>query len=193
MDYTEKSKSMMASIASAVDAITQPFCCRPSYIIQASPVSDKPNKCCCELIGDIGDKYTVVYSPLHTKESTVSSKPRQEVVIQMPSLEGESQSSSSVLKPHTTVKQHQDTITSYKEDIIIVGPPSITRFPNPWILLVVDEKETAPETPTAAALEKLLQSSHTYHVHKHSTGTRHIRDDSFSLLKPVPYLPLVSK
>ena len=180
MDYSEKSKSMMASIASAVDAITQPFCCRPSYIIQASPVSDKPNKSCCELIGD---KYTV--SPLNTKKSTVSSKPRQEVVIQM----RESQSCSSVLKPHTTVKQHQDTITSYKEDIIIVGPPPITRFPNPWILLVVDEKETAPETPTAAALEKLLQSSHTYHMHKHSTETRRsIRDDSFSLLEPVPHL-----
>ena len=184
MYYPNKSKSMMASIASAVDAITQPFCCRPSYIIQASPISDKPDKSCCELIGD---KYTV-YSPLHTKESTVSSKSRQEVVIQMPSLEGESQSSSSVLKPHTTVKQHQDTITSYKEDIIIVGPPSITRFPNPWILLVVDEKETAPETPTAAALEKLLQSSHTYHVHKNSTEIRRLRDDSFSLLEPVPHL-----
>ena len=182
MDYSKKSKSMMASIASAVDAITQPFCCRPSYIIQASPVSDKPDKSCCELIGD---KYTV-YSPLNTKKSTVSSKPRQEVVIQMTSLESESQSCSSVLKPHNTVKQHQDTIT-IKEDITIVGPPSITRFPNPWILFV-DEKETAPETPTAVALEKLLQSSHTYHVHKHSTETRRIRDDSFSLLEPVPHL-----
>ena len=189
MDYSKKSKSMMASIASAVDAVTQPLCCRPSYIIQASPVSDKPDKSCCELIRD---KYTV-YSPL---KSTVSSKPRQEVVIQMPSLESESQSCSSVLKPHTTVKQHQDTITSCKEDIIIVGPPSITRFPNPFILLADDEKETAPETPTAAALEKLLQSSHTYHVHKHSTETRlsiSIRDDSFSLLEPVPHLLLVNK
>ena len=184
MDYPKKSKSMMASIASAVDAIAQPFCCRPSYIIQASPVSDKPDKSCCELIRD---KYTV-YSPLNTKKSTVSSRPRQEVVIQMPSLESESQSCSSVLKPHTTVKQHQDTIT-INEDIVIVGPPSITRFPNPFILLADDEKETAPETPTAAALEKLLhQSSHTYHVHKHSTETRRIPDDSFSLLEPVPHL-----
>ena len=186
MDYPKKSKSMMASIASAVDAITKPFCCRPSCIIQASPVSYKPDKSCCKLIRD---KYTV-YSPLHTKKSTVPSKPRQEVVIQMPSLESESQSCSSVLKPHNTVKRHQDTITSCKEDIIIVGPPSITRFPNPLVLLADDEKENAPETPTAAALEKLLhQSSHTYHVHKHSTETRRsIRDDSFSLLEPVPHL-----
>ena len=179
--YLMKPRTMMASIASAVDAITQSFCCHPSYLIQSStisPISDKPDKSCCERVSD----KCVVYSHLHTRKSTVSSKPRQEeVIIHMPSLESESQSCSSV-------KHHQETITS-KEDIDIVDPPPITRVSNPWILLVIDERESAPETCTAKALAKLLQSSRTYHVHKHSTETRRIQNDSFSLLEPVPLLP----
>ena len=120
-------QSLMASFASAIDVITQRFCCRPISLSEVpSSTPDIQPQDTHESVNE--DKSN---APSPEMRSQIS----KEILI--PTLEHDCRV---ISKPRRTVNQRKDTSSTS-----IVGPPTITRFPNPWVLIA----QETPKKPVA--------------------------------------------
>ena len=168
MDYP-KPQSFMASIATALDAVTtHPFCCHPSFRISASSTASDDSYY-------ESDEYHE-YHHMHINTHS-SNQPKKKNTIAYPPTRLRSVSSCLTFKTCNTTKQRQrqnkDTTP------IIVGPPTIERKNKPWFFLE-DFSSAETETSTAAALRTVSSSSRPYW---HPTRRREL--ESRSLLAPI--------
>mmetsp|Transcript_14765 Transcript_14765/g.31785 ORF Transcript_14765/g.31785 Transcript_14765/m.31785 type:complete len:214 (-) Transcript_14765:95-736(-) len=131
-------QSLMASFASVIDTIKQLFCCRPG-MANDRPPTNFPLASDLQELGIVNDGCREdTRSPEAVKSRILTKK------LLIPTLDEDDRRL--VLKPrrHRTRRLRKDTQSSK----IIASPPTITRFPNPWILIARDQ-ETSPKTPIA--------------------------------------------